>query len=79
MDTSDSGTNPMAGGVGRRALLRNALLGGSAGLIVALISFGVRMWLHSASSSTPPSPGPSSGGGKVSIAGAPGKNPSACG
>jgi spore coat protein A len=33
MDTSDSGTNPMAGGVGRRALLRNALLGGSAGLI----------------------------------------------
>jgi spore coat protein A len=33
VDTSDSGTNPMAGGVGRRALLRNALLAGGAGLI----------------------------------------------
>jgi spore coat protein A len=33
VDGSDSGANRMAGGVGRRALLRNALLGGGAGLI----------------------------------------------
>ena len=33
MDASDSGTHPMGGGVSRRNLLRNALLGGSAGLI----------------------------------------------
>ncbi|HEX5290020.1 MAG TPA: multicopper oxidase domain-containing protein [Streptosporangiaceae bacterium] len=33
MDVSDSGTHPMGGGVSRRNLLRNALWGGSAGLI----------------------------------------------
>jgi len=33
VDGSDSDANRMAGGVGRRALLRNALLGGGAGLI----------------------------------------------